>query len=90
MNRLENDKTDARSRGIVADRKHGTIEAYIGMARAFQNAWFAFSRTFVIPKTNDNYSRRVLEKLMDCVEILVRFFSNWKFRYDRRKGARTD
>jgi hypothetical protein len=25
----------------------------------------AFARTFVIPKTYDNYPRRVLEKLMD-------------------------
>ena len=68
----------------------GISEAYIGMARAFQNAWFAFYRTFVIPKTNDKYSRRVLEKVMDCVDMVRRLYANWKFRYDRRKGTRKD
>jgi hypothetical protein len=38
------------------------------MARTFPKA-FTFPPALVIPKTNDNYPRRVLEKLMDCVEI---------------------
>jgi hypothetical protein len=52
------------------DDRHGDLPNGVSDSRSLR---VAIPRAFVIHKSNDNYSRKVLEKLIDYVELLSSF-----------------